>query len=41
MKALLFPMNLTRGSVYGIYLKTPIIRNDVKCDYRIAEYLNN
>jgi len=33
---------LSRCTIYkGIYLKTPIIRNDVKCDYRIAEYLNN
>ena len=33
---------LSRCTIYkGIYLRTPIIRNDVKCDYRIAEYLNN
>ena len=33
---------LSRCTIYkGIYLRTPIIRNDVKCDYRITEYLNN
>ena len=25
----------------GIYLRSPLIRDDVKCDYRINEYLNN
>ena len=25
----------------GIYLRSPLIRDDVRCDYRINEYLNN
>ena len=33
---------LSRCTIYkGIYLRSPIIRNDVKCDYRIKEYLGN